>query len=78
MPSPPYFSVVNSTCGQLWPNSQSKPTIGPLPRTTPVLGPTFVATETSFSALPASSWRSHFGVNTHVSQVCKMQNILLA
>jgi hypothetical protein len=69
MRRPPYITVVSSTCAVIWPTATSKPTLGPLPRTTPVLGPTFDYTENSFNVLPASAWRSHFGVNTHCSQV---------
>jgi hypothetical protein len=64
---PPYISIVNSTCANLWPTETNKASIGPLPRSTPLLGSTF-NTIVSLQALSASSWKSHFGVNTHAAQ----------
>jgi len=66
--SPPYFTIVSSNCTQLWPNAKTKLQVSPLPRSTPVAGPTFDTPSTTVQPIPASAWRSHFGVNTHMGQ----------
>jgi len=66
--SPPYFSVVSSSCVQLWPNANNGPSVGPLPRTTPVMGNTYNVVVSNLKPISSSSWKKFFGVNTHCSQ----------
>eukprot|EP01113_Clastostelium_recurvatum_P042223 TRINITY_DN6825_c0_g1_i6.p1 TRINITY_DN6825_c0_g1~~TRINITY_DN6825_c0_g1_i6.p1 ORF type:complete len:660 (+),score=105.87 TRINITY_DN6825_c0_g1_i6:1377-3356(+) len=70
--SPPYLAVVTRDCVQVWPTATDGPQVGPLPRTTPVLGytrPTDAQIDmmAPSSVSKAASWKRYFGVNTHCS-----------